>query len=323
VYSHATAEDAKGKKHPTYDVTLVGRQGTARTRSFRFGVLRTFEEQARSELGSLRAPFPENKLGSKLWGLSDAELDQRASGLAQWVDEFLSGSAPSPLLHQAAAHLFQVDERQLFGRSADPMASADTGAFGRRTFSGGGGGDTHSAGGGGGTAGGAGSPGSASSDSFGKSSDHPSSLPIKTGYLSKEGHVVRSFKRRFFALYPAKGRVYYFESEQAHTRWAAAGGGRDDDNPDLDFDAQDGNAGSADRRRAPSDAGGRSSRSSGFGFGLRDSSSGLGHDKPKGDIALLGVGLRAACFAALRPLCRSPPDPPPPPSLATPPRGGV
>lgn len=272
---------------------MLGRQGTSRTRSFRFNVLRAFKKRVHTEVGRLQAPFPENKLNSKFLGLSEAELDQRAAGLALWINEFLSRTAPSLLLQQAAVHLFQVDEGQLFGQvgvGSAPTARARATSPARSNVS-----DnqanTNLSGG-----------SATSSEGKPRSSMDPSmstdgELPIKKGYLSKEGHVVRSIKKRFFVLYPNKGKIYYFESEQAHTRWTAAGGAMDDSDELDDL----GNSISISNRlsRQPSESIMRSSRVGGFGFGIRESISGLGSDKPKGCIDLLGVSNRAflgLCF---------------------------
>lgn len=272
-------------------MTLLGRQGTSRTRSYRFNVLRAFKKRVDNEVGRLQAPFPENKLNSKFLGLNDAELDQRAAGLALWINEFLSKTAPSPLLLQAAVHLFQVDEGQLFGHVAvgsAPPARA-RGVSPVRGNGGHGHANNSTAGGSSLSSGGKVDKPTDSSQSNGASSPESSSTtggdpPIKMGYLSKEGHVVRSIKKRFFVLYPTKGKMYYFESEQAHARWSAAGGA--DYGDELD-DLGSSLHLSPRLSRQPSEATMRSSRVGGFGFGIRESIS--GSEKPKGCIDLLGV----------------------------------
>jgi len=294
-------------------VTLLGRQGTSRTRSYRFNVLRAFKKRVVNEVGRLQAPFPENKLNSKFLGLSDAELDQRAAGLALWINEFLSKTAPSPLLLQAAVHLFQVDEGQLFGCQVAVGSAPPARARGVSPVRGNGGhghANTSTAGGSSSSSEGKvdrpadslqsdGAPSLASSTSAG------GDPPLKMGYLSKEGHVVRSIKKRFFVLYPTKGKMYYFEHEQAYMRWSAAGGA--DENGDEPDDLSSSLSLSPRlSRRQPSEAIMRSSRVGGFGFGIRESIS--GSEKPKGCIDLLGVitnklMIQACLFLFVLPVC--------------------
>jgi hypothetical protein len=66
-------------------VVLLGKQGSSRSRSFRFKALRDFEEVSRAELSIFQqAAFPLTLLKSSLgFALNDAELEARAKALEE------------------------------------------------------------------------------------------------------------------------------------------------------------------------------------------------------------------------------------------------
>ena len=130
-----------GKRHPIFDVVLVGQRRTKRVRSYRFRTLRLFQtdhiEVERNWLAPDDIPTKSGNISEQMpifysrrlttifpvtlakstFGLqlSEAELDSRTLQLGRWVHELLAlRAAMAPRLRRAMLQLFQVDEQQLF-----------------------------------------------------------------------------------------------------------------------------------------------------------------------------------------------------------------
>jgi len=78
-----------GKRHPIFDVVLVGQKATKRVRSYRFRTLRVFqEEQVANEPGfytqRLATSFPTTLTKSKFGlSLNEQELEERVGQLSR------------------------------------------------------------------------------------------------------------------------------------------------------------------------------------------------------------------------------------------------
>ena len=128
-----------GKRHPIFDLVLMGAKGTKRVRSYRFRTLRVFqEEQVQNEPGfytqRLAASFPGTLAKSQFgFSLNEGELEERTKQLSRWAEELLRvRGAMSPRLRRATLQLLQLDEAQLFpealslGRQAPVPAGASS-----------------------------------------------------------------------------------------------------------------------------------------------------------------------------------------------------
>jgi hypothetical protein len=130
-----------GKRHPIFDLVLVGEKQTTRVRSYRFRTLRVFqEEQVANEPGfytqRLGGAFPGTLTKSKFGlALSEAELAARVVQLSKWAAELLRvRSAMSPRLRRATLSLLQVVNLASVSLFSDPSAASVSITFFNRSL---------------------------------------------------------------------------------------------------------------------------------------------------------------------------------------------
>ena len=100
-----------GKKHPLYDVQLLGMNDSTRTRSYRFDAFRTFHEHSVSPTSlKLSSPFPKTYFKSSMgMQLSRQEIKDRSNGLDKYMQElYLKRAEWEPALVQATLQFLKV-----------------------------------------------------------------------------------------------------------------------------------------------------------------------------------------------------------------------
>ena len=100
-----------GKKHPIYDVQLLGMNDSTRTRSYRFDAFRSFHENSVIAGGvKLSSPFPPTFFKSSMgMQLSKQQIRDRCSGLDKYLQELYKKKEQwSPKLTMATLKFLKV-----------------------------------------------------------------------------------------------------------------------------------------------------------------------------------------------------------------------